>query len=82
MERKRIVLAHATGPLKGLSQIVGILEGTAEQIATALEPAFYYGKPAQKKATHAKTGPRAVFYREWAALPSGRFGDSMNPAQR
>lgn len=74
--RKRIVLFHSTGPYKGLARIAGLLEGTAEQVATALRPTIGYKEGGKtKEMQHWKTQPRAVWYREWALEAAGRLND-------
>lgn len=78
---KRIVLHHATGPLAGLRQILGTIEGTRVQVMNSLRPSIQYGpRNALKTANHAKTHERYVEYREWAQAPTGRLND-FNPAQ-
>lgn len=74
---KRLVLHHATGKLAGIHQIVGYLEGTAQQVADAIDPSFFYPANRKHKAVHHKTAPRFVLYREWA-----QAHNDFNPAQR
>lgn len=79
--RKRIVLFHATGPLAGLRQILGLIEGTRVYVANNLRPSLQYGHvSALKTAQHSKTRERYIEYREWAQAPTGQLND-FNPAQ-
>lgn len=74
--RKRIVFFHSTGPYKGLARICGLLEGTAKQVGSALEPAIQFKEGGKvKRVEHWKTLPRAIWYREWALESAGRLND-------
>jgi len=77
--RKRVVLHHSSGPLKGLHQIIGLLEGTQAAVAKDAPVSLTYGQG--KQASHTKTVPRYIEYREYALKRAGRLND-FHPEQR
>lgn len=76
--RKRVVLHHSTGPLAGLRQIIGLLEGTHAQVAKEAPVSLSYGT--MKTASHVKTVPRYIEYCEYTLKRAGRLND-FHPSQ-
>lgn len=74
--RKRVVLFHSTGRFRGLARIAGLLEGTASEIAAALQPSIYFKEDGtDKEMQHWRSLPRSIWYREWALESAGRLND-------
>lgn len=65
--KKRIVILHRSGPLAGVHQIAGYMEGSAAEIAKEVEPFYVYQSPVTREKTHMehyRTRPRLIEYRQ------------------
>lgn len=83
---KRIVVEHVTGPLKGLTQIIGAVSELAKEGGTRL-PTFMPSMRCGIGGTRdiptglIKVTPRRVIYKECAGPQLHRF-DEFNPEQQ